>query len=195
MPLMFTFSQMSYWPAKHLGDAGLESMKVRGRIQIGMVADITIFDAENVKDNSTYKKGEQGLPTSGIPYVIVNGRMAVKDYMFQKGVWAGQPIRYPVEDKGPFMPATKEQWLNTFTAVSAAVTPSASDYVWTLKSPINYANFRLISHKQIIDKSGCQCYLIFCIYRNLSIIIIIKRFTEILNVFDKEDVRSVKINL
>jgi len=52
-PLMFTLTQMTYWPAKHLGDTGIEAMKVRGRMQEGMVADITIFDPETVTDNST----------------------------------------------------------------------------------------------------------------------------------------------
>jgi len=88
-------------------------MKLRGRMQHGMVADITIFDPEKVTDNSTYKAGEQGLPTAGIPYVIVNGKMVVKNSEFQKGVWAGQPIRYPVEEKGRFVPASIEKWIET----------------------------------------------------------------------------------
>jgi len=111
VPLMFTLSQLSYWSAKHLGDAGIEAMKVRGRMQEGMVADITIFDPEKVTDKAAYKIGEQGLPTDGIPYVIVNGKMVVKNSEFQKGVWAGQPIRYPVEEKGRFVPATVEHWI------------------------------------------------------------------------------------
>ena len=69
VPLMFTLSQLSYWSAKHLGDAGIEAMKVRGRLQPGMVADITIFDPENVTDKATYKMGEQGLPSSWVGLV------------------------------------------------------------------------------------------------------------------------------
>ena len=110
VPLMFTLAQFSYWPALHLGDAGVEAMKVRGRMQEGMVADITIFDPDKATDNSTYKAGEQGLPTSGIPYVIVNGQIVVKDSKVLK-VWAGQPIRFPVEERGRHVPASKEQWL------------------------------------------------------------------------------------
>ena len=114
VPLMFAVAQISYWPAKHLGDTGLKAMQERGRMQEGMVADITIFDPENVTDNATYKAGEQGLPTSGIPYVIVNGQLVVKDSEFQK-VWAGQPIRFPVEDKGHFEPITVEAWSRQIT--------------------------------------------------------------------------------
>jgi len=115
IPLMFTISQLSYWSAKHLGDMGLEAFKVRGRLQVGMVADITIFDPENVKPMSTFKAGEQGLPTAGIPYVIVNGQMVVKDSEFQYGVNPGQPIRFAEEEKGRFEPVGQEKWFAEHT--------------------------------------------------------------------------------
>ncbi|TWT60940.1 amidohydrolase family protein [Rubinisphaera italica] len=123
VPLMFSLAQFSYWPAKHLGDAGVDAMKVRGRLQVGMVADIVIFDSKNAKDNATYKAGEQGLPTTGIPYVVVNGNMVVKDSKFQK-VWAGEPIRYPVETQGRFTPASKKQWLKSHTIDSGGIKPN-----------------------------------------------------------------------
>ena len=110
VPLMFTISQLSYWSAKHLGDAGIEAMKVRGRMQEGMVADITIFDAEKVTDNANYTKGQQGLPTTGIPYVIVNGKIVVNDSKVQN-VFAGKAIRYEEASEGKWIPATQEQWL------------------------------------------------------------------------------------
>ncbi len=40
------------------------------------------------------------LPTTGIPYVLVNGVVVVKDSKVQKGVYPGQPIRFPVMEKG-----------------------------------------------------------------------------------------------
>ena len=113
VPLMQTLSQLSYWSALHLGEAGLESMKVRGRLREGMVADITIFDAANVKDNAGYKVGTNGLPSTGIPYVIVNGTIVVKDSEVLKDVFPGQPIRYPVESKGRFQPLVVEGWIET----------------------------------------------------------------------------------
>lgn len=118
VPLMVSLAQFSYWPALHLGNAGIESMKVRGRMQEGMVADITIFDPETAKDSATYKAGEQGIPSSGIPYVIVNGKVVVKDSKVMK-VWAGQAIRYPVEEKGRFVPSSVEQWLKVHTVDSS----------------------------------------------------------------------------
>ncbi|AQQ66338.1 aminoacylase [Microbulbifer agarilyticus] len=111
VPLMFSLAQMSYWPAYHLGKAGLESMKVRGRMQEGMVADIVVFDPLKTRETSTYKAGEQGNPSTGIPYVIVNGQQVVKDNKFLK-VWAGQPIRYPSSNDSKFEPISEEEWLD-----------------------------------------------------------------------------------
>lgn len=112
IPLMQVLAQLSYNSAKYLGDAGLESMQVRGRMQEGMVADITIFDPVKVKDNGTYSKGAQ--PSTGIPYVIVNGKIVVKDSVVLKDVNPGQPIRYQPEAKGRFQPLSIEQWTKTF---------------------------------------------------------------------------------
>lgn len=58
VPLMFTLAQLSYWNAKHLGDTGLEAMKERGRVQVGKIADLTLFNPQTVKTNATYKAGE-----------------------------------------------------------------------------------------------------------------------------------------
>ena len=109
IPLMFTLSQLSYWHAKHLGDAGIEAMTLRGRMQAGMIADIVIFDADSVTDNADFKVGTSGNPTTGIPYVIVNGRIVVNKSKVQK-IMAGQAVRYPVEAKGRFVPISKAQY-------------------------------------------------------------------------------------
>jgi len=114
VPLMFTIAQASYWSAKHLGDSGLESMKERGRLQIGKIADITIFNPETITDNSTFKVGEHGIPTTGIPYVIVNGVIVVKNNEVLP-VKAGKEIRFPIEAKGRFVPIVREKWLNEYT--------------------------------------------------------------------------------
>ena len=52
VPLMFTLAQLSYWTAKHLGDTGLKAMKERGRVQVGKVADLTLFNPKTVKRNN-----------------------------------------------------------------------------------------------------------------------------------------------
>jgi hypothetical protein len=114
IPLMQTLSQLSYNSAKHLGAMGLKSMQVRGRMQKGMVADITIFDPIKVTDNATYQQGT--LPSTGIPYVVVNGVMVVKDSKVLNGVNPGQSIRFEQEAKGRFEPVSVEAWKEKFMA-------------------------------------------------------------------------------
>ena len=64
-------------------------LKDRGLIKEGYFADITIFDSENLIDNSTYDDPKQ-FP-SGIPFVLVNGQIAV-DNEKCTGVLAGRAI-------------------------------------------------------------------------------------------------------
>ena len=115
VPLMFQLSQLSYWPALHLGNAGLQAMKDRGRVQVGKIADLTLFDPDKVTDNSTFAAAENGLPSTGIPYVIVNGTIVVRNSTVLKDVKPGQPIRYPVEDKGRFEPVNVSRWISEKT--------------------------------------------------------------------------------
>ena len=83
MPLMLAISKMSYMPAKYLQDNGVAQMANKGRIQEGKDADITIFDPATVKDNATPASG--GLPSSGIPYVVVNGTVVVRELESSEG--------------------------------------------------------------------------------------------------------------
>lgn len=114
VPLMFTLAQLSYWNAKHLGDTGLEAMKERGRVQVGKIADLTLFNPKTVKANASYKLGENGLPPTGIPYVIVHGTIVVKEGKVLP-VKPGQSIRFPVEAKGRYEPVSISKWLGQFS--------------------------------------------------------------------------------
>ncbi len=99
-PLMEAISKMSYLHAKYLDElGGIPQFKTKGRMQEGMDADIVVFDPETVKDNSTYAVGMGAIPSTGIPYVLVNGVTVVKDSEVLK-VFPGKPIRFPVEEKG-----------------------------------------------------------------------------------------------
>ena len=120
IPLMHSLSQLSYWSALHLGDSGIESMKVRGRMQQDMVADIVIFDPLTVTDNADYSSGKNGLPSTGIPYVLVNGQIVVKDSKVQK-VMAGQSIRFDEESEGRYEPMTQDVYNGS--RVTIDVTP------------------------------------------------------------------------
>ena len=92
--LMEAISKMTYRLASFVEDY-VPQFKQRGRVQEGAVADITIFNPETVTDNSTPKIGENSLPSTGIPYVIVNGTVVVDNSEVQK-VFPGVAIRNQV---------------------------------------------------------------------------------------------------
>lgn len=91
--LMDAIRKMSYGPASFIEDY-VPQMKTRGRIQEGSAADITIFDPKTVTDNATPEIGKNSLPSTGIPYVIVNGQVVVDDSKVQR-IAAGVAIRNP----------------------------------------------------------------------------------------------------
>lgn len=98
MPLMLAISKMTYQYAKFLQDNGVPQMAFKGRLQVGCDADITIFDPKTVRDNSSLDQGKNSLPSTGIPYVIVNGTVVVDDSKVLKYVYPGKPIRLPVKE-------------------------------------------------------------------------------------------------
>jgi len=120
IPLMFTLAQLSYWNARHLGDMGLVAMQERGRVQVGKIADLTLFDPATVGPRATYKSGENGLPSAGIPWVIVNGTVVVRDSVVQP-VKPGQPIRFPVSAEGRFERVEWSKWLDDNTTMSLPI--------------------------------------------------------------------------
>jgi len=97
IPLMEAIAKLSYLQAKWLGPM-VPDMRQRGRVQEGAIADITIFDPNTVKDTADWKEGMNSLPSEGIPYVIVNGTIVVKDSKVLKDVYPGQAIRNKVMD-------------------------------------------------------------------------------------------------
>ena len=113
IPLMQAVSMTSYNYARPLGEMGVKSMQERGRIQEGMVADITLFDPETVTDNATYSEGTR--PSTGILHVLVNGEIVMKDEEPLKDVNPGQAIRFkPVESR--FEPITIKNWTKSYYA-------------------------------------------------------------------------------
>ena len=60
--------------------------------------------------NATFKAGSQGLASTGIPYVLINGTVIVKDSKVLKDVYPGQPLRFPVEEVGRYEPISAESW-------------------------------------------------------------------------------------
>ena len=91
IPLSLAISKMTDMIARFMEDNGVEQMANKGRLQEGKDADITIFDPDTVADTATSKDG--GLPSAGIPFVVVNGTIVVSDSKVLKGVCPGRPIR------------------------------------------------------------------------------------------------------
>jgi N-acyl-D-aspartate/D-glutamate deacylase len=79
--------KMSLMPAQRLG------LSNKGRIREGADADITVFDPDHVIDRATFDKPAQY--SEGIPFVLVEGRVAVKDSQIQAGIFPGTGILRP----------------------------------------------------------------------------------------------------
>lgn len=88
--LMDALRRMTIEPAKRL-ESYVPSMKNKGRLQEGTDADITIFNPDTVIDKSTYE--DAAVPPDGIPYVLVNGVVVVKEGNVVPGVHPGKAIR------------------------------------------------------------------------------------------------------
>ena len=63
--------KMTSLPADYL------RLEDRGRLEEGLVADLTVFDPETVIDRSTWKEPE--LFSEGIVHVLLEGRFALRD--------------------------------------------------------------------------------------------------------------------
>jgi N-acyl-D-aspartate/D-glutamate deacylase len=80
---------MTLLPAQRIEHA-VPAARRKGRIQLGMDADITVFDPATVMDRATF---EDGLAfSSGIEFVMVNGTLVVHRGESVGGVHPGQPL-------------------------------------------------------------------------------------------------------
>jgi N-acyl-D-glutamate deacylase len=69
-------------------------MKKKGRIQVGMDADIIVFDMDKLEVRATYTDPNQH--TQGMRHVIVNGTPLIKDGVLDTKAFPGQAVRRPV---------------------------------------------------------------------------------------------------
>jgi dihydroorotase len=90
LSLMEAIRKMTLMPAQRL-EARVPSMRHKGRLRVGADADITIFDAKQVLDRSTYR--EPSLAPAGIQHVIVNGVSVVANGQAVDGVAPGKAVR------------------------------------------------------------------------------------------------------
>ena len=79
-------------PAERLEQA-VPRMERKGRLQIGMDADVTVFDPVTVKERATY--AEPAQMSEGISWVIVNGSVVLDDGTIVEGAEPGEWLRHP----------------------------------------------------------------------------------------------------
>ncbi len=89
LPMKEALAKMTILPARRLEPVA-PAMKNKGRLSVGADADITIFDAERVRDTATFEKGLSF--SDGIIHVLVNGTAVVRDGKTVKDVFPGRAV-------------------------------------------------------------------------------------------------------
>ena len=90
LTLMQAIANSSYIPAKELGPH-IPQFNTKGRLQVGMDADITVFDPKTVKANATWD--DVAALNDGFQHTLVNGVFILKDGEIDTEVLPGQQIR------------------------------------------------------------------------------------------------------
>ena len=90
LSLMTAIEKMTLLPARRLESVSPQ-MARKGRIKVGVDADITVFDPAAVIDKATFDKPDQY--SEGIPFVLVNGVFVVRGGELVEGVEPGVGIK------------------------------------------------------------------------------------------------------
>jgi N-acyl-D-aspartate/D-glutamate deacylase len=93
LDLMTALRKMTLMPAQRL-EKRAPIFKDKGRIRLGAVADITIFDPDRIIDKATFEDPLQY--SEGIQFVLVNGVPVLKEGQLVDGVFPGRAARAPI---------------------------------------------------------------------------------------------------
>lgn len=74
----------------------MAQMKRKGRIQVGMDADIIVFDLEKLEVRATYTEPNQ--PTVGMQHVLVGGTPVVENGKLDQQAFPSQAVRRQVSE-------------------------------------------------------------------------------------------------
>ncbi len=94
MTLPEALRKMTLMPAQTLEES-VPQMKKKGRLQVGMDADIVVFDLETIADKATYVEPNQ--PAVGVQTVLVNGEFVVRNGELIEVAAPGQAIRRTIK--------------------------------------------------------------------------------------------------
>jgi dihydroorotase len=86
---MEALAKMTILPARRVETVSSD-MRLKGRVQMGADADLTIFDPGTVSDRASYERPD--APSAGIHHVLVEGTFVVRDGDVVEGVYPGRPI-------------------------------------------------------------------------------------------------------
>jgi len=88
--LMDALAKMTILPARRMESAS-QSMKRKGRLQVGADADVVVFDPARIRDRATVEHPE--ARSEGIRYVLVGGKVVLDGSGLHKNVRNGSAIR------------------------------------------------------------------------------------------------------
>jgi N-acyl-D-aspartate/D-glutamate deacylase len=83
-------AKCSLEPARLLED-GVPAMRRKGRLQVGLDADVVVFDPETITDRASYRHSTR--PSAGIRHVLVNGTFVVRDGDIVADARPGRAVR------------------------------------------------------------------------------------------------------
>jgi len=90
LDMMTALSKMTLQPAQLLEKAA-PVFRLKGRLQLGMDADITIFDPATIAANTTYLDPHQA--STGVNWLLVDGEIVVEDGAIRPDVYPGQFLK------------------------------------------------------------------------------------------------------
>jgi N-acyl-D-glutamate deacylase len=90
MSLQEALRKMSLMPAQTM-EGFVPQMKKKGRLQVGMDADVVVFDPETISDVGTYE--DPNHPAVGVQSLLVNGGFVVRNGNLVIDAANGRPIR------------------------------------------------------------------------------------------------------
>ena len=94
MDLQTAIKKMSLMPAQTI-EGFVPQMKKKGRLQVGMDADILVFDLKDIKVNASYVNPVRA--SEGMSYVLVMGTPVVENGKLLLDAAPGRPIRRDVQ--------------------------------------------------------------------------------------------------